>query len=423
MNNDRAFTNVDDEALVQRLRAAQSRVTFVAPGISKLVAGELIACLERIPVDQVNVILDVDPEVCRLGYGDIEGLELLKIEGEKHGLMLCHQPGIRLGLLIADDTTVIYSPTPLLIEAGSTTPTKPNGICISGDSMETVKKACGVEGSAVDRELGMDPAKTPDIEMIKQDLERNPPKRFDVARAERVFNSRLQYVEFSFEDYKLSKKTISIPAELTGITQDKDLIQRWRNSFRLFSGTSALEVVRNEGAPEEEFLTEQGLETEKKAIVSEFLLVVPRFGTVILRSRRNDFDKRIEVFKERVEAFKKGVVQQVEEHLLKTKESLIGDLISHVKEKPPEKWRKTMPSSKLSDTEAKERLQDELEGLFGSVERVFDPKVRIVFKEVTYESISDSDFQASLTKHFPPTALQELFSEHDAAPEATREEN
>ena len=422
MTDDRAFTNVDDTVLIACLRNAQHRVAFVAPGITEPVAKELLSCVSRMGADSVNVVLDVDPEVCRLGYGDIKGLELIKNDGQGLGLMPCHQPGIRLGLLIADDRTLIYSPTPLLIEAGSKTPDKPNGICISGDSVQQLKKACGAEGSPAEREVGMDPAKTPDIQEVKEDLERNPPKKFDVARAERVFNSRLQYVEFSFEDYKLSKKTVSIPAELTGITQDKDLLQRWRNSFRLFTGTAALEVVLNEGDPEkEEVLTEKSLEDEKKAIIGEFLLVVPRFGTVILRSRRKDFDARIETFKQRVESFKEGVIKKIEEQLGKTKDNLIVDLVPHVTTKPPEKWKKTMTSSKLSEQEAKERLQDELAGLFGSVERVFSPKVRVVFKEVTYETISDTDFQEALSKHFPPSVQKDLFSEYDAAPESREE--
>jgi len=37
-------------------------------------------------------------------------------------MTLNHNPGISIGLLIADDVTLIYNPTPLLIEAGSGQP-------------------------------------------------------------------------------------------------------------------------------------------------------------------------------------------------------------------------------------------------------------------------------------------------------------
>ncbi len=418
MKDSRTFTNVDDAVLVSHLCTAQTRVTFVAPGITEPVAKELLVCLSRLGPQKVNVILDVDPEICRLGYGDIIGLELIKTEGEKSGLMVCHQPGIRLGLLITDAETLIYAPTPQLIEAGAKVPDKPNGICISDQNVGKLWEASGADGSFENREVGMDPAKTPDIELVKQDLERNPPKRFDVARAERVFNSKLQYVEFSFEDYKLSKKTVSIPAELTGITQDKDLLQRWRNSFRLFSGTAPLEVVINaDDETKKETLTEKSLENEKKAIIKEFLMVVPNFGTVILRSNLKVFNERINTFKERVEALKEGVIIKIEEHLAKTKGNLITDLVPHVTENPPEKWKKTMTGSKLSEPEARERLEEEVAGLFGSVDRVFDPKVRLVFKEVTYDTIQDRDFQNGLGRYFPPSKRKELFNEYDAAPE------
>lgn len=54
-------------------------------------------------------------------------------------------------------------------------------------------------------------------------------------------------------------------------------------------------------------------------------------------------------------------------------------------------------------------------------QRFFRPELRCVFREVTYESISDPRFREALAKSLTDSGGQrlvaQLFSEHDAAPE------
>src|ERR1700730_1301456 len=109
------FLRVGDTALVEVIGGARERLVFIAPGVRKLVAEALAKAVALLPREKVHLVLDVDAEGWRLGYGSMPGLTLLQIAAAKHGLSLRHHPGIRIGLVIADDTTVIYSPTPLLI--------------------------------------------------------------------------------------------------------------------------------------------------------------------------------------------------------------------------------------------------------------------------------------------------------------------
>src|SRR5207249_11087503 len=127
MNAERTFTNVDDAVLVSLTSNASQRVMFVAPGLRAPVAEALANAMKRLR-GKVTVVLDVDAEVCRLGYGDEKGLQRIKSAAERAGTRLHHQPGVRIGLLIADNDTIVYSPVPLLIEAGSKLPEKPNAI-------------------------------------------------------------------------------------------------------------------------------------------------------------------------------------------------------------------------------------------------------------------------------------------------------
>jgi mRNA-degrading endonuclease toxin of MazEF toxin-antitoxin module len=76
----RLFTIALDETIVAMISTAREGLVIVAPGLSRTVATAL-AC--RITSDdcptELSVTLDVDPEVCRLGYGEIEALDILRL--------------------------------------------------------------------------------------------------------------------------------------------------------------------------------------------------------------------------------------------------------------------------------------------------------------------------------------------------------
>src|SRR5262249_29725553 len=157
---------------------------LVAPGLSKTVAAALA---ERIRQDggprTLSVILDVDPEVCRLGYGDIETFDLLRPALESRGLDIQTQKGVRIGLVVADAEVMVYSTTPQLIEAGSTSEEKPNAIRITENGAQELAIACGAlkeTSLPIEQEVGRDIASAASIEKIKADLKENPPRQFNL---------------------------------------------------------------------------------------------------------------------------------------------------------------------------------------------------------------------------------------------------
>ncbi len=95
--------------------------------------------------------------------------------------------------MISDDVTMVFSPVPQLIEAGSTSTEKPNAIVLSGTAVERVAEAAGagVAEAAERHEIGQSALTPATAEALKLDLENNPPQQFDVARALRVFTSKI----------------------------------------------------------------------------------------------------------------------------------------------------------------------------------------------------------------------------------------
>lgn len=169
--------------------------------------------------------------------------------------MLQREPGMRIGLVVSDAAMLVYSPTPLLIEGGPTPrleqserTMKPNAVLLShtppeiGDDLG--HGADGVRAQTV----GLDKATRTQIGEVKKDLEVNPPQRFDVSRAVRIFNSRIQYVEFKFAGYQLSKKEVSIPASLLGLADNRELVERWKNGFLVFGEKAGFQWEHWHGA-------------------------------------------------------------------------------------------------------------------------------------------------------------------------------
>jgi hypothetical protein len=87
--------------------------------------------------------LDHDPEVYRLGFGTEAALDRLRSAAEQNLFDLRVQYGVRIGVVIADDLTMIFAPVPLLIEAGSTSVEKPNAIIFSRGEADRLAEAAG----------------------------------------------------------------------------------------------------------------------------------------------------------------------------------------------------------------------------------------------------------------------------------------
>ena len=77
-DNTRAFTVASDAALIDLIRKAKSRLAVISPALTKQVADALVARFGEQDRLYLTVVLDADPEVYRLGYGDPEALEIIR---------------------------------------------------------------------------------------------------------------------------------------------------------------------------------------------------------------------------------------------------------------------------------------------------------------------------------------------------------
>jgi hypothetical protein len=134
---ERTFAVASDASLVELIQRASRRLVVVSPALTDPVAAALADRLSDLDQLAITVVLDADPEVYRLGYGTPSALDKVRQASKQSLFDLRVQPGVRIGVVISDDVTMLFAPVPMLIEAGSTTIDKPNAI------IESVADATG----------------------------------------------------------------------------------------------------------------------------------------------------------------------------------------------------------------------------------------------------------------------------------------
>jgi hypothetical protein len=396
----RLFTVASDETLVSMIRAAQERLVIVTPGLSVKVA---TALADRIHEDscprELSVTLDVDPEVCRLGYGDVASLDILRPALELRARGLQVQKGVRIGVLVSDDDILIYSPTPQLIEAGSNSEEKPNAIQIGGFGPEALSLACGAHDQQImgaGQEVGLYLADESTVDETKADLKENPPRRFDLVRLERVFNYRLEFVDFSVEHYKLNTRSVPLSAELLGLAEE-NLQDRLRNTFRVFQAGSPFEFeIPDPADPKTKLkVTEKMLQDDADKLRKDYFIPLgsSSYGSLILKREKPDFETKVERLRGLVNAYADCVRKDISKAIASTRDDLLGALWPRIKAAPPKQWLKRSADGHLSDNALAMRLEEEVDKAFGKVEASFDPQVVCLFKRSSARNGSQRSFK------------------------------
>ena len=65
------FTVINEAALVHAVEQCNERLVYIAPGITEPIVRAMGKLMAREPLPALTVIIDTDPEVCRLGYGTV----------------------------------------------------------------------------------------------------------------------------------------------------------------------------------------------------------------------------------------------------------------------------------------------------------------------------------------------------------------
>jgi hypothetical protein len=389
--------SLTDTELMALVRCAARRLVVIAPGLSESVARALGDVWRRLGPDKVQVVLDSDPEVCRLGFGEVSALEILRQTAEELGTEILQQQGLRVGVVITDETTTIYSPTPLLVEAGGQPGERQNAIRLEAPGLRPSNNDAAT--GLAQMNLEATPISKADVQRTVDDLKANPPMKFDLAQKVRVFNAQFEFAELKLRGMAVSRKTVPIPSDLMNFAKDPKTQKLLKSSFHLIAENTELSGKR--------------IEKLRQFIDTEFLRPLPGYGTVVLRKRKSDFEAAVKVLERYVQRFQKILKKRLQAEVDANRELVASALLPGVLASPPTRWRRFLGGTPNPE-EARRLLQSELTKAFGSIEDVIrDMKVKVMFKGVTYESLSSPEFMRVAHEAIPELGL--LHEEFDAA--------
>ncbi len=415
------FQMLTDELLVDIIEKARRRVVYMAPGIWLSVAKAVSGYKSQNEGAGLEIILDPDPQIYRLGYGDIEAIRYL--ESERIYLRKC--PGVRIGLIIADDEALLFTPTPRLVEEEPTSKSAfaPNSVTVSLEQANQLLSAIAPKllvdeiiehniavkippvVSVPKPEIAIDVFSSKDMEEIESSLDKCPPQQFDLARQVNVYSSYIQFVELSLEGTHLTRHTITIPQELLNLVSDEKDQDRLKASYQLIRSDSALSgKVMNE---------------KVKALRDKYLKSLgSRYGTVMLKQHKNSFINDIEKLQLELNEFKNHIQSKLEEEFEACKNNLISILEPMVKKNPPDELKYGINTREPDEVTVRTYLDVKLASIIPKAEHfVKDMIIRYVFKEVTYEMLHEESFIGNLQRAFPYAGLPDIpINEYRAAP-------
>lgn len=407
--DNQVFTAMSSTKITQILKTAQTRVVLAAPAVFKSTAESLIDTAKRIGKDQVTVIVDCDEEVFRLGYGEFDAVKALS----ESGLEVRQAPGLRLGVLICDNSAWTFAPTALYVQAEIHSDETPNAMELLGTDIDRIIASivCNTHSatsSSRDKlenaEIGQEPVTEQDISSTSEALRIAPPVPFDIARQVRVFQPYIQYVEISLKGCSIQRKRVKIP-KFRHKSHIKDIEDRLQTTFELIEKNSVVSSNK--------------LEQELNIIREELTRSLGKpWGRVLLKAARPLFDDRIREFGQHLEEHKSKIKREIRQHLEHSKDQVVNYYLPQFEKDPPDRLRGQLLCPNPTQDDIRVWLRGELDRAFPKPEElVTDIRLDIQYRDVTYETLCEKGFFDALRAAYPNVNWYKPFDEFNAAKE------
>jgi hypothetical protein len=409
-----SFHAINDESLARLINQASRTVICVSPGVGLATTYALKRAIEHGKVS-VTIIIDSDEDAYRIGYGEHKALALLHEVTNAQQFPLRRQPGLRIGVLVSDDQLVIWAPTARSVEP-EREHEEPNAIVLRGSVVETVEAAVGADQSRVlpaQAEIGREALRPEHLKNAVESLKANPPAPFDLAQKTRVFSTRFQFVEFELRGAEWTERRVKLsslflnadlPEELQDIleTQVHPFQSAADIAFDIPLLINGQPAYRKDGTRMLMAVKQADIAKEWSGIRDRYLRQIKGFGWLIQKDQLPRFRAEISHYEESLIAW----VKAFREHVKAEEDKLIDSIVNSIATRLA---RSKKPNSNRGiDLEAEVR-----KGLQRM--RVIEPKVRIVLKNVSWESSRDQEFTLALKRAFTADELKGWFEEFTAA--------
>ncbi len=413
------FCHFSMNDLAKLIRGARRLAIVAAPGIDEAIASAVILTAEEIGTEKVRVILDVDEENCRAGYGNVDGYSILIDKG--FPVRRCE--GLRIGFALADDQGFIFGLPPLMVEAPTKLKGCPNAVRATPEQIKALEaatrppsressnpsptvsaqSALPLPASGGVTKIGQTYVSKAEVKQIEENVRSNPVQDFDLSRVVHVFTAHIQFVELRVEGANLETHTIKLPPELLTVVRHKETRDRLTAAFKVVSDESKISGEKIRKAAND--------------IRKQFIRANSTYGGVILKAKRAALESEIDKLKAQLEEHKEIVRDRFIKEAEKSKKELVQAFWRAVRASPPPDLQVQISGPKPTMDEAKSYLAATLDHVFPGVEKLCaGMKVTFVTKDVTWETLNSPNFVEWLSKQFPVNKeLKKPFEEYRAA--------
>lgn len=415
MSTSNIFYSLSQDRLANLVNQAQHAVCYAAPGIQLALAHALVKTSERLGKEMLTVHLDFDERVMRMGYGDIQAVNLLL----DNDIAVQNSPGLRTALVVVDNEGYVFTPTALYLEAEPAEGTVSNAMRLSGEQLaqalarlSPAAKAIAMAQSQTPEDkkhikaLALDVVSAPitawKLEEVRTSLKEVPPVRFDLARQVRVFEPYLQYVELSLSGAAIQRHRLAIPPSIQKLGGNKDLESRLRTTFELIKKDSSL--------------SSKPLEDALNEIRKNFTPSLGKdHGRVVLKAAKPHLVERLTELRTKLEEHQKMVATELQKHLDTSRQQIVDYYMPRVYESPPDVLLGQSLNGEISEPTAARWLNFELDRVFpDAASLIKEMKLEERYKDVTYETLNRPDFLESVKYAFPNVDWDKAYSEFKA---------
>jgi hypothetical protein len=429
------FLSLKFDEIARLTGVARRRIVFGAPGLDQGLAAALVNASKRLPKDSVTVLLDVAEDNCRVGYGECEGYSIL-LDGQV-AVRAC--PGLRIGFLLIDDEGYIFAMPALMVEDVANRGT-PNAIRATPDQVILLVDATKpdfkppVSGHGVPQqdsepptlfptsgqnfrpgaspnhqqpgskpEIGTVAVSPQSVIEIADRIKANPVQDFDLTRVVRVFSAHMQFVEFKVEGAQLKSRTVALPRETLSSIRDKRTRERMKTTFKL--------------VPENSSISGDQIKAAANDIRERYLVHHKICGSVMLKAKRDAFEKEVAELKKRIEAYKDEIRKVYQKERERSKAALVQACWRALSKEPPKSLLARIVEEKPTMEEAKAYAEDEIDKVLPTLDDVCEGmSVSLVIKDVTWEMLNNGEFVEWLREKYKHAKeLKEPFESYTAA--------
>lgn len=408
------FTYLSSLRIAALIRSAKSRVCYAAPGIQLAPAQAIVEVSQRISPDELTVSLDFNEASLRMGYGRLDAVKLLT----NAGVELRNSPGLRSAFLIVDGAGWVFTPTALLLEREPQSDETPNALALTPQQIsevmlrvspsardEAIAAASSPEAKAkieaTAMEIGVVEIGDTQLAEVSEAIRQAPPVPFDLARQVRVFQPYLQYVEMELTGAKIQSHRLQIPPSIQELGSGKNLEGKLRTTFQLIGKSSDLSSSK--------------LDDEIEELRKNFTPSIGKQQRVILKAARTTFDARIKAFEAKLTAHKIAVKASLQVELNRSRDELVEYYLPMARENPPDALVGQLLFSTPCDDDIRGWLNRELDRTFPCADGLIkEMQFEVRFKDMTFETLNDSNFLASLRAAYPMINWEKAYNEFQA---------